>query len=152
MGVFIFMTLGKYHNPMGPHADVERPGNGMKTRRLIGFSDCMCYFNTSVATTLRDCLSLPTATMRTALADRAHLLSFVSLLFFILFHVSTVVADSFKTVPVTWSATPFNGRSIPLHVKGPCNNVWQSQGNHTAPANLVWPRLWDFSHDVRIPL
>ena len=99
----------------------------------------------------RDCLSLPTATMRTAQADRAHLLSFLPsfLLFLIFIRASAVIADTFNTVPVTWTTTPFNGRSIPLHVKGPCNNVWQSQGNHTAPANLVWPRLWDFNHDVR---
>lgn len=60
---------------------------------------------------------------------------------------------SFNTVtPVTWTTTPFSGRSIPLAVKGPCNSVWSSQSTHTSPINQNWARTWDSFHDVSLIL
>lgn len=48
----------------------------------------------------------------------------------------------------SWSATPFNTQSIPLHVKNPCNSIWAPQSDSAVPSNLAWPRLWDQSLDV----
>lgn len=51
---------------------------------------------------------------------------------------------------ITWTTTPFNTQSIPLHVKNSCNSIWAPQAIGPGQISDSWPRLWDTSLEVRM--